>query len=89
MRPHRYRIVVFGRLGQLTREVFEDLCLEFDGANTGLTGEGSPYLTGVSLARFPCRDSLEGPDRYGVWLLPVTAAGNGADEPAGDDRAGM
>jgi hypothetical protein len=39
MRPHRYRIVVFGRLGQLTREVFEDLCLEFDGANTGLTGE--------------------------------------------------
>ena len=27
---------------------------------------GSPYLTGVPLARFPCRDSLEGPDRYGA-----------------------
>jgi hypothetical protein len=39
MRRHRYRIVVSGRLGKTTREVFEDLCLEFDGANTGLTGE--------------------------------------------------
>jgi hypothetical protein len=27
---------------------------------------GSPYLTGVPLARFPCRDSLEGPGRYGA-----------------------
>jgi len=27
---------------------------------------GSPYLTGVPLARFPCLDSLEGPDRYGA-----------------------
>jgi hypothetical protein len=39
MRRHRYRIVVSGRLGKTTREVFEDLYLEFDGANTGLTGE--------------------------------------------------
>ena len=39
MRPHRYRIIVSGRLGKLTREVFEDLCAEYDGANTGLTGE--------------------------------------------------
>jgi hypothetical protein len=30
---------VSGRLGKLTREVFEDLCAEYDGANTGLTGE--------------------------------------------------
>ena len=30
-----------GRLGRFTREVFEDLCVEYDydGANTGLTGE--------------------------------------------------
>lgn len=39
MRPHHYRIIVSGRPGRLTREVFEDLCVECDGANTGLTGE--------------------------------------------------
>ena len=41
MRPHRYRIIVSGRLGRFTREVFEDLCVEYDyhGADTGLTGE--------------------------------------------------
>ena len=39
MRPHHYRIIVSGRLGELMREVFEDLCVEYDGANTGLTGE--------------------------------------------------
>ena len=39
MRPHHYRIIVSGRLGKFTREVFEDLCVEYDGANTGLTGE--------------------------------------------------
>ena len=38
MRPHRYRIIVSGRLGELMGEVFEDLCVEHDGANTGLTG---------------------------------------------------
>jgi hypothetical protein len=36
---HRYRIVVSGRLGKFTREIFEDLCAEYDGTNTGLTGE--------------------------------------------------
>ena len=39
MRPHRYRITVSGSLGRLMREVFEDLYVEYDGANTGLTGE--------------------------------------------------
>ena len=39
MRPHHYRIIVSGRLGRFTREVFEDLCVEYDGTNTGLTGE--------------------------------------------------
>jgi hypothetical protein len=39
MRPHRYRIIVSGRLGAITREVFGDLCVESDGANTRLTGE--------------------------------------------------
>ena len=39
MGPHRYRIIVSGRLGKFTREVFEDLCVEYDGPNTGLTGE--------------------------------------------------
>jgi hypothetical protein len=39
VRSHHYRIIVAGRLGRFTREVFEDLCVEYDGANTGLTGE--------------------------------------------------
>ena len=39
MRAHRYRIIVSGRLGETMRVVFEDLCVESDGANTGLTGE--------------------------------------------------
>ena len=39
MRAHRYRIIVSGRLGKTTRVVFEDLCVESDGATTGLTGE--------------------------------------------------
>ena len=40
VRPHRYRIIVSGRLGKTTHEaVFEDLYAEYDGANTGLTGE--------------------------------------------------
>jgi len=36
---HNYRIIVSGRLGKITREVFDDLYVEYDGANTGLTGE--------------------------------------------------
>ena len=39
MAPHRYRIIVSGTLGELTRQVFEDLYVESDGANTGLSGE--------------------------------------------------
>ncbi len=39
MRSHRYRIIVSGRLGKTTRVVFEDLCVEYDGVNTALTGE--------------------------------------------------
>ena len=39
MRTHRYRILVSGTLGELTRYVFEDLCAESDGADTALTGE--------------------------------------------------
>ena len=39
MGSHRYRIVVSGRLGKFTREIFEDLCVDYDGPNTGLTGD--------------------------------------------------
>lgn len=39
MRPHRYRIIVSGRLGEITRDVFGDLRVESHGANTGLTGD--------------------------------------------------
>jgi hypothetical protein len=34
-----YRIIVSGRLGTIISEVFEDLRIEYDGMNTGLTGE--------------------------------------------------
>jgi hypothetical protein len=44
---------------------------------------GSPYLTGVPLARFSVPDGLGGADRYGALATSVTAAGNGADGPAG------
>ena len=63
MRRHRYRIVVCGRLGKTTREVFEDLYLEFDGANTGLTGElDQAALYGV-LNRIP---------EFGLELLALS-----------------
>jgi hypothetical protein len=63
MRRHRYRIVVSGRLGKTTREVFEDLCLEFDSANTGLTGElDQAALYGV-LNRIP---------KFGLELLALS-----------------
>ncbi len=39
MGRYRYRVIVSGRLGTITSEVFGDLCVEYDGANTGLTGE--------------------------------------------------
>jgi hypothetical protein len=48
VRPHHYRVIVSGRLGAVTRGAFEDLCVEPDGANTGLTGElDQPALYGV------------------------------------------
>ncbi len=63
MRRHRYRIIVSGRLGETTREVFGDLCLEFDGANTGLTGElDQAALYGV-LNRIPA---------FGLELLALS-----------------
>jgi hypothetical protein len=39
MGSHHYRIIVSGRLAGVTREVFEDLRVESDGTNTGLTGD--------------------------------------------------
>jgi hypothetical protein len=36
---HRYRVIVSGSLGETTRTAFEDLCVEPNGVNTGLTGE--------------------------------------------------
>jgi hypothetical protein len=39
MGPYRYRIIVSGTLGEITRQVFEDLSIEPDGANTGLSAE--------------------------------------------------
>jgi hypothetical protein len=70
MGPHRYRIIVSGRLGNITREVFEDLCVECDGSNTGLTGElDQAALYGV-LNRIPA---------FGLELVALNRLD---DEPA-------
>ena len=53
MGRHRYRIIVSGRLGEISRQAFEDLSVDSDGANTGLTGElDQAALDGV-LNRIP------------------------------------
>ena len=39
VRPHCYRVIVAGSLGEVCRGAFEDLSVEPDGVNTGLTGE--------------------------------------------------
>ena len=46
MPTHRYRIVISGALGEVSREVFGDLRIEGNGADTALTGdldEGALY----------------------------------------------
>ena len=63
MRPHRYRVIVAGRLGKVCRGAFEDLGVEPDGVNTGLTGElDQAALYGV-LNRIP---------EFGLELLAVS-----------------
>ena len=63
MRPHRYRIIVSGSLGEIALEIFGDLCVESDGANTGLTGElDQAALYGV-LNRIPA---------FGLELVAVS-----------------
>lgn len=47
-RPHCYRIIVSGRLGEAGRAAFEDLRVEPHGTDTALTGElDLPGLRGV------------------------------------------
>ena len=72
MGPHGYRIIVSGRLGKITREVFEDLRIDYDGANTGLTGDlDQAALYGV-LNRIPA---------FGLELVALSRLG---DEPCRD-----
>jgi hypothetical protein len=67
---HRYRIIVSGRLGKFTREIFEDLCVEHDGPNTGLTGElDQAALYGVL-------------NRFAAFGLELVALSRLDDEPA-------
>lgn len=48
MSTHRYRIVISGALGEVGREVFGDLRVEGNGADTSLTGDlDEPALYGV------------------------------------------
>jgi hypothetical protein len=39
VKSHCYRVIVSGTLGETSRGVFDDLRVEPNGANTGLTGE--------------------------------------------------
>jgi hypothetical protein len=74
MRPHRYRIIVAGRPGKITHQVFEDLYVESDGANTWLIGElDQAALYGV-LNRIPA---------LGLELVALSRLG---DEPSGTGR---
>jgi len=69
---YRYRIIVSGRLGTITREVFDDLYVDYDGANTGLTGDlDQAALYGV-LNRIPA---------FGLELVALSRLG---DEPCRD-----
>jgi hypothetical protein len=39
VREHRYRIIIMGRLGLITREAFEDFKIEFSGGHTCLIAD--------------------------------------------------
>ena len=76
MRAHRYRIIVSGSLGEIALEIFGDLCVESDGANTGLTGElDQAALYGV-LNRIPA---------FGLELVALSRLN---DEPSRDPMLG-
>jgi len=73
---HCYRIIVSGRLGRITSEVFEDLYVEYDGTNTGLTGEmDQAALYGV-LNRIPA---------FGLELVALSRLN---EEPSRDPMLG-
>ena len=76
MGRHCYRIIVSGRLGRITSEVFEDMCVEYDGTNTGLTGElDQAALYGV-LNRIPA---------FGLELVALSRL---TDDPGRDRMLG-
>ena len=76
MESYRYRVVVSGRLGTITRRIFEDLSVEYDGTNTGLTGEmDQAALYGV-LNRIPA---------FGLELVALSRLN---DEPSRDPMLG-
>jgi hypothetical protein len=65
-----YRIIVSGRLGTIIGEVFEGLRFEYDGMNTGLTGElDQAALYGV-LNRIPA---------FGLELVALSRLNDGPD----------
>jgi hypothetical protein len=69
---HRYQIIVSGRLGKVTSEIFDDMSIDYDGTNTGLTGElDQAALYGV-LNRIPA---------FGLELVALSRLG---DEPCRD-----
>ena len=39
MRTHRYRIIIFGSLGEIGHEAFGDFHIEYNGTNTSLVGD--------------------------------------------------
>lgn len=75
MKPHRYRIIVCGRLGEIGRVAFEDFQIEPYGTDTALTAELD--LPGLRAAL----DRIMG---FGLELVELSRL---ADEPDGGRTA--
>ena len=79
MRKYRYRIIIFGGLGETGREAFGDFRIESNGTNTELIGDlDQSGLHGV----------LNRIQAFGLELMELTRVpgGSGLSQGAGDPR---
>jgi hypothetical protein len=79
VRKYRYRIIIFGGLGETGREAFGDFRIESNGTNTELIGDlDQSGLHGV----------LNRIQAFGLELMELTRVpgGSGLSQGAGDPR---
>ena len=74
MSRHRYRIIVSGRLGEISREAFAEFAIESAGADTTLTGE---------LDQAGLYGTLERVQSLGLELVALTRVPRHPDETQG------